>query len=570
MRFAAALLVAAFTAVAAGVIFAFFDGVDFLAAASALAAGIAAGGLAFRQMRDAPRCGGPSHPFEWLLVGVFAIASLRAFLWVLYVKNGDLCVLSPNNLGDISLHLDFIRYLASGVRFWPGSPILTGEPLKYPIGADFLDSLLLAAGLPLERGLIWVGLAGSALTAAALWRWGRGFALAAFLFGGGLAGFGWLSHAIASGNFQPEDLQGAATWKNLFLAMFVTQRGLLLALPAGLLLLDHWRSRYLRDEAPLLPAWSALLLYATMPLYSVHSFLYLSVALAGFFAFAERSALRISAVKFAILAFAPAAACSFFVTGGFAAGGGVHWLFGWLQNDEAGVSRPWFWLRNFGLYLVLWSALLGVATVRRSRPLLAVVVPATVMFAACACVAFATWPWDNTKILLWCWLAVAPGIWGELIGPLKLPLRVAVCFALFFTGAISLAAGLDGRHGYSLVERRILDETERAVRGIDPNARFACAPEFNHPLLLLGRKVALGYDGHLFSHGLNYQPKMRELERLMAGGAGWEAAGKQLRADYLYWGPREESRYGIRPGWSATLPLVSRGENFTIYRLPAP
>ena len=40
----------------------------------------------------------------------------------------------------------------------------------------------------------------------------------------------------------------AVEWKNLFLALFVPQRGFLLALPAGLLLLWSWRRRLLRGE----------------------------------------------------------------------------------------------------------------------------------------------------------------------------------------------------------------------------------------------------------------------------------------------------------------------------------
>lgn len=569
MRVCAALLVAAFAAVAAGVIMAFAGGgLTVLAAGVALIAGLVAGGAAFAQMPHPLRATPPAHPVEWALFGVFAFVAFRAFFWLLYPRDNGLFILSPNNLGDISLHLDLIRYLASGVRFWPDSPILTGEPLKYPIGADFLNSLLLVAGVPVERGLLWVALAGSALTAAALWRWGRGFALAAFLFGGGLAGFSWLANAFSTGNFEPVDVQGAATWKNLFLTLFVTQRGLLLALPAGLLLLDSWRSRFLRGGPPLLPGWAALLLYATMPLHSVHTFLFLSAALLGIFVFARDHAARIAAVKFVAAAFAPAALCAFLVTGGFAAGGGVHWRPGWMQRDEKGVFPAWFWLRNFGLYLLLWIGLLGVAGRRRSRETLAFALPATAMFLACAFVSFAVWPWDNTKILLWCWLAVAPGIWTEILRPLRLPLRAAVCVVLFFTGAVSLVAGLDGRHGYRLIEEPVLQQTASAVQGIDPAARFACAPEYNHPLLLLGRKVALGYDGHLFSHGLDYLPKMEKLRTLMAAAPGWENAARDLDVDYLYWGPREIQRFKVQPDWAARLPVVARGDGFTIYRLP--
>jgi hypothetical protein len=141
---------------------------------------------------------------------VFTIVSLRAFLWLIYSVGDQWRVLSPYNLGDISLHIQFIRYLAGGVDFWPASPILTGVPLSYPLGADLWNSLLFLSGVPVERGLIWTGLAGAALTGWALWRWGGAFGMAAFLFNGGLAGFA----IVLTGHLQ--DFQSDLAWKNFF------------------------------------------------------------------------------------------------------------------------------------------------------------------------------------------------------------------------------------------------------------------------------------------------------------------------------------------------------------------
>lgn len=577
MRFAIALLAAVFASVAAGIALAFaFGGLSPLPSALALIAGAAVGILAFRQMPREDRAAAAIHPAEWLVIGIFAFASLRAFLWLLYDKNNQLHILSPNNLGDLPLHMDFIRYLASGVHFWPDSPIFAGEPLKYPVGADFFNSLLLDLSLPLERGLLWVGLAGSALTGIALWRWGRGFAIAAFLFGGGLAGFAVLRDPSLLGQDPLPDFQAGEQWKNLFLAIFVTQRGLLFALPAGLFLLGHWRARYLREERGILPGWAALLLYATLPLYNVHAFLYLSVALAGMFAFAPTPAARWKSFRFVAIAFLPAGICAALVTGGFSAGGGMHWAPGWMQadTDDDSVKIAWFWLRNFGFYLVLWAVLAIRTALYGTREMRAIVLPASLMFFACGFRSFAPWPWDNTKIMLWCWLAVAPCIWTAFLQPLRWPARAGVCLVLFFTGAVSLAAGLGGRHDYSIVELPLVENTARAVRDIDPEARFACAPEYWHPLIILGRKVAMGYDGHLWSHGITYlgknQDKVDAFKNLMLGGPGWEQDARKLGVDYIYWGAPEQARYplSLRP-WAGHLPVAQEGKNFIIYALPA-
>ncbi len=166
----------------------------------------------------------------WLLAACFALFAFRSFCWLLYFDNNQLKVQSINNLGDLSLHLTFIRNFASGVALWPDNPIYVFSKLRYPAGTDLFNAVLVLVGFDLTRGLIWAGLLGSLATFYALYRWSGQFGIAGFLFNGGLAGFQVLQ------SFQFLDYQGDKTiaWKSLPLAMFVTQRGLLYALPAGL------------------------------------------------------------------------------------------------------------------------------------------------------------------------------------------------------------------------------------------------------------------------------------------------------------------------------------------------
>ncbi|MFM8656792.1 MAG: hypothetical protein ACKOD5_06635, partial [Chthoniobacterales bacterium] len=178
---------------------------------------------------------------DGLLFAIFAIASLRAFLWVIYEQGNELKVLSPHNLGDMSLHLNLIRRWAAGGDFWPENPFMSGAIFPYHPGMDLWNALLAIVGVPVIEGLRWAGLLGAAATAAALWRWGRGFALAAFLFAGGLSAWTYFTHGSLSAT------EEGVAWKNLFLSMFVTQRGLLYSLPAGLVLMCVWRAQ-LRGE----------------------------------------------------------------------------------------------------------------------------------------------------------------------------------------------------------------------------------------------------------------------------------------------------------------------------------
>ncbi len=567
MRIAAAALSFATSAVALAVALAFaFGGVSVSVAVLALAGGLGIAALAFRGTMPPPRMPPPTF-LDWLAIGAFTLAALRAFLWLLTSHDNHLHVLSPYNLGDLSLHIGFIRHLAGGAAFWPESPILTGETLQYPIGADLFNALLLRVGVPLEQGLTWAGLAGSALAIYALWRWGRGFAIAAFLFGGGLAGFVFLREA-AGGRVALDDYMGAVHWKNLFLTMFVTQRAFLVALPAGLLLLDEWRRVWLRGEARALPRWVQPILYAAMPLFNVHAFLFLSVALAGIFVFARGREARLEMLTLVLAALIPATLGVGLVTGWFSAAGGVHWQPGWMMGEDSTKAGAGYWVWTFGIMLPLWVVLLVDVLWRGDRESRAIVLPATAIFLACCFISFAPWPWDNMKLMLWSWVAIAPVLWSRVLAPLPRPATAALCFVLFFTGAVSLVGGLDGRHGYKLIRRDQLDRTASALRGLEPQARFAAAPDFAHPLLLLGRKAAAGYDGHLWSHGLDYKPRLADLETLLVGDPGWEASARRLDVRYLYWGRPERQKYPeSERTWARSLPVAAKGEGFTIYEL---
>jgi hypothetical protein len=519
----------------------------------------------------------PPGPWEWGAIVVYALASARAFLWLVFTDGDKIKVLSPNNLGDLALHLTYIRHLASGAAFWPDNPILTHSQLSYPIGVDLFNALLTLAGVDPLRGLIWVGLGGAALTGVALWRWGRGIALLALLANGGLAALAILATRELA------DFQATLAWKNLFLALIVTQRGLLYALPAGLFLLVSWRARYLDGaEGDRLPRWAELLLYASLPLFHLHTFIFLSLLLASWFVLLPERRRDLGA--FIAAAFLPATALVLLVTGGAHGAGVIGIKLGWMWDEDDWVK--WcgehlrgparlsagllFWPVNFGFALPLvawlgWRLWNDPASIRAR----AVFFPALFIFLLCVVVKFAPWEWDNTKIMIWSWLAIIPLAWEQLIAARPLAQRVLTGFALFGSGLASLAGGLDGSHiGYDLATRGTLDAVEKAVEPLPIRARFASYPTYNHPLLLTGRSVALGYPGHTWSHGLQWEGVAAHVDALMNGAPDWRAAAVELGVRYLFWGDEEREHYGDSPQpWKERATLVAQGDWGELYDL---
>ena len=331
--------------------------------------------LAYRTTEDPTSEPQPSNPDHsaffkyrklpiWILAGFFAIFAVRSFCWLLVVDGSELKIQSPVNLGDLGLHLTHIKFFANGVRLWPSNPIYAfSEHLRYPAGIDFFNAVLLQANVGLIPGLVWVGLLASIATFYALYRWGGGFAIAGFLFNGGLVGlFGFLH------DFQFKDYQDVnnIAWKSIPLTMFVTQRGLLYAIPAGLVLLWHWREKYFsasedRHRAGPLPFWVELSLYASMPLFHVHTFMALSIVLVCLFVAGDPQ-VRGHILTLVLSAIIPATFFVWIISDNFHAGSVLELHPGWAQPDPGEFKMPFFrfWFFNFGILVPLALTLFGL------------------------------------------------------------------------------------------------------------------------------------------------------------------------------------------------------------------
>ena len=563
----------------------------------------------------------------WLLGICFLMFAVRSFCWLLYIDGSELRIQSPNNLGDLSLHITLIRNFANGVALWPDNPIYVFSKLRYPAGMDLFNALLCLVHVDLIPGFVWTGLLASLATFYAFFRWGGGFAVAGFLFNGGTAGFQFFDKLKFS------DYQGvnAIAWKSIALSMFVTQRGLLYAIPAGVLLLWHWREKFFRrapvagvddpevPSQPLrrrgpLPFWVELSLYASMPLFHVHTFLALSIILFFLFIFeclqpakfivdlfrregiggirrsisdpAERGKLlgdtRMHALRVVVCALLPAFFFTWLTTDHFRAGSFLKPHLGWVMSDPAfgRASFVQFWSDNFGIFIPLALLLIGICGWRawksgfkwnqESSEAIAFLLPALAIFVSGLLFQFAPWQWDNLKLMIWAYFLVLPFLWKDLIAQWHMPARALVCIALFGSGFISLFGGLSvGRPGFGITNRIELSAVGDAVRPLPVEARFAAYPTFNHPLLLQGRKLVLGYPGHLWSQGFaDYGGINNSLNQLMQGAENWREIAQNLHVRYIFWGREETTNYAAsRRPWEGTAPIVASGPWGTIYDL---
>jgi hypothetical protein len=682
-------------------------GLNTMSAALALVCGVAFSVAAFLGTRDSavlqksangptagqksPKCEAENTPnalpsalmryrriWFWAVAICFAAFAVRSFCWLLYIDSSELKIQSPNNLGDLSLHLTLIKNFANGVVLWPDNPIFVFSKLRYPAGVDLFNALLSLVHIDLLIGLVWVGLLASLAIFYGFYRWGGTFAVAGFLFNGGIAGFQFLK------TFKFLDYQGAAAdiahkpiaWKSIALSMLVTQRGWLYAIPAGLVLLWHWREKFFSQSSVAgvgdpgqsddavksepaavnaqgyrkgpLPWWVELSIYASMPLFHLHTFIALTIVLAVGLFFERATELkfvvnlvrnegmagigrlishpkmwpeifrgapiRTHAAAMLIAAFIPATFFVWLTTDQFHAASVLKWHAGWAQDSTEfaapffklgpkdfgsstafglllqktwnGVIAPFFqfWLPNFGLWVPLALGLVGLCGWRiwkgkwrwgdRPPADIAFVVAAVVIFVFGYFVQTAPWEWDNLKLMVWGYFLILPFLWSDIIGRWAFPERAATSLLLFGSGFITLLGGLSAGHpGFGLIERARLDHIGTALRPLPLDARFATYPTYNHPVLLQGRKVVLGYPGHLWTEGFDYGKANDQLTALMNGAANWRDAAKALGVRYIFWGQDEKTNYqsSSRP-WEAKAFLVASGDWGAIYDLanPAP
>jgi hypothetical protein len=171
-------------------------------------------------------------------------------------------------------------------------------------------------------------------------------------------------------------------------------------------------------------------------------------------------------------------------------------------------------------------------------------------------VMLAPWDWDNTKLMLWCYVLVLPAV-GDALRSLPAPPRAGLHVLLFYSGALSVVSACSGQGAVPLLAVQEAASVCAALSGIPPGERVATAQVFNHPAALCGHALVAGYAGHLWSHGIDAKAVEERLTRLMKGEPGWAESARALRARYVYWGPRESTSYSdASPLWHEGVPVA--------------
>jgi hypothetical protein len=222
------------------------------------------------------------------------------------------------------------------------------------------------------------------------------------------------------------------------------------------------------------------------------------------------------------------------------------WEFGWGHGEQNVV---WFWIKNTALFiplLVLAFFLRAGGEPVVSRKLRLFYLPFVLCFIIPNVFRLSPWVWDNIKVIFYWWVASAPlvalviaRIWRR--GIAGRAVAVVLVFLQVFAGGLDV-----WRVTSRAVERQSFDANgvlfaELIKRQTSPHSIILHAPTYNDPVYLTGRRTYVGYDGHLWSHGIDYEERLAEVKRIYVGAADAATLIVSRGIEYVVVGPLERA-----------------------------
>jgi len=498
-------------------------------------------------------------------LGLFAGAVLVLFAlrWLLFwstafTLEGDGLWASQLSLwGDGAQHLGDITSFAYGDNFPPHHPRFPGHAFNYHYLAAVTSAALVKVGLSPWAALSLHSFVGSCFIGLSVFVFARRLGLSAsaaavslslFILGGGLGWWGRVAgHDVSN-----------LRWLNLFFALLAPQRGLLFGVPLGLLVV---RLLGLRSFV-LAGAVAALLPYAHLGTFLTLALLTPVLALSfpsrrwiGFFA----TWVALGAPQILIQQ-----------AGSVGAASAIRWLPGWLAPPD-----PWilFWLKNLGAFgpLLFVALVVPLGLPAASRRLMLCFQP---LFIAANLVAFQPWDWDNTKILMWWYLASCFLVTALLVrlwrsGPATVvrPALAVLVLTLTLSGLLENLEQARGRQRHLLLTTEEIDVARRVRELTTPHALFVAGLKHNHPVpVLSGRRVLMGYGGWLWSQGIDSKTREAEVRAIFALAPAAEALIAKYHVSFVVVGPDERLNLGANPeAWRARYPAILRTDQYEVF-----
>jgi len=527
-----------------------------------------------------------------LLLSLFIPIFFYFFYVGMFRAKDDGLYLTATSWYDLALHLAISNSFLYGQNFPPMYMVIPDEPLRYPFLPDFHAAIFLKLGWSIWASFAVTSFASAIALIGTFYCFARRLADSKsaafiatlfFLFNGGL-GFilffrDWYSgdKSLIGYFFDMKEnytdmLSQGIKWVNLITSGVIPQRAMLYGMPVAFVVLALisivWRDW---SESADKNRWSgARILFAAgvitgmLPLYHVHS--YMSVGLISGFLFLVRP-------RFAWLVFwLPAvllALPQMFGSGGHLSSSEflqVH--LGWMSY--AGTNFFVFLLFNFGLPLLLIVPALFAAP----RYLQTFYIPFVALIILCFVFRISPNDFDNVKLMYY-WhaaTAVVIAVWLNKLS-VKPKLRFwVVLIILACTASGVLATVREAKIIYRIFSSEEIEAGIFSREQTAPDALFLTGQYHNQPALCLaGRRILLGYDFWIISHGYSrqtYDALKEDVKEIYKGSSTAEGLLEKHKIDYIYVGPNERKDLQVNEDYlNNHHTLVFNNATISIYKI---
>ncbi len=497
-----------------------------------------------------------------------------------------------NLYGDLVFHLTLInKFLTSG-NLIIDNPIMAGTKVGYPILADFITAQIVKItnlNFALFITTFSIGLLG--IYTARLFI--RSFlknekivflSLLLFFVNGGFGFYYFLQDLFFSRKpliqflmdmpRQYTDIKESGYWWiNTYLAYFLPQRSFLFSFPITLVILTILYKGIQTNRIKYF--FLAGFLSGSLPLVQAHSLFLIfliSLFISPFIVLKSRDkkTVIVNWLVFALISIflsVPILSAISPTTQNF-----LHFLQykpGWTSKENI----LWFWFKNLGLFGPMLIASL-VWLYQKNRSLFIYYLPFLAVFILTNIFIFQPWDFDNSKLLVYWFfpscIVVAYFLYDQFFQETlyKKVMGAMIVFLMILAGSLDLFRTFTPVTNYRIFSRSDLEVADNIKRMTSRDSIFVTASNHNNPIAALsGRSIFLGFEGWLWSHGIDYSQREKDIRTIYLGDQKAESLIKQYRINYVTIGPQERAQFSINESYFRKYPLLILARGWQIYNV---
>ena len=478
--------------------------------------------------------------------------------------------------GEPVIWADWAWHLAGNVVFafrpvslwFENHPLFYGQAYNYPFASSMISGLLMRAGADRISAMIFPSIVTSLFLLLILYGFyysilksGRQACAAVTLFfmSGGLGFIYYIQDILQEVSlknlvFPIRDYtfleDKGIYFRNVFPSELLPQRAFLLGLPIGIFLLsilmrwlsgDPERSSTLKYFAAGIPA--GLLMIIHTHTYMAFVILCLCLTLFNMKCYKKMLCFALGAGLISLWLY-------IMLHGQSMPSRWFGWAWGWMPNQQMGGVFHFikFWLMNWGLVppLALW----GTLQMRYYRH--PMVIGGWTLFVLCNIIRFQPWNWDNSKLLTWSYLLLLIPVVGVLSYLWSDNRRAVKGIAVVLTGLLIFSGGLElmrlvqsGHTTHRMWDASKIDMASNLQKILKPDETVLTDDDhLNWVSSLAGGQILMGYRGWLWSYGIDYSEREKEIRLMYSGEPGAEALFSKYHVHYAVLSHSARSNFG--------------------------